>query len=821
MIDLNLEGLTREQKEELYLALSEQEERLVNNKIKQAFPDEGPLSRDKYPKHIEFFNRGADFFQRALMGGNRVGKAQPVYEKVLTPAGFQTIGSLQVGDQVIGSAGKPIRVLGVYPQGLRPTYELKFSDGSLVQSDEEHLWTFSYSGRDSFQTKSLKDWMKIEKSKYLPQRPEVEGEIAELPLEPYLLGLLIGDGSLTRVVGISSADVEIVDYCKAVANGYNCELKYRSQYDYGFSSKIRSPEGYGKNELLDIVRALGLNCKSDYKFIPTEYLLAHKSQRLELLQGLMDTDGYISVPGRGFYNTVSEKLAEDVLYLARSLGINARKKRKQVGFEVYLPYFSKPLAKLTRKAERQAQVDTSQKVTLQDVKYIGEKECVCIEVDAPDSLYLTSDFVLTHNTYAGCFEMVCHLTGNYPEWWKGRRFDGPINAWACGKDNNTTRDVLQANLLGPYGMEGTGLIPKHLIAETSAKPGIPKAISDVWVPHVSGGMSHLTFKSYEQEVKSFMGTAMHVIWLDEEPPKDIYTECVMRLVTTKGILYATFTPLFGFTDVVMSFMKDGKFPDEEWMRAQNKFITRIEWDDAPHIMGDEDAKKMFGTALTAIDQDMRMKGIPSVGEGKIYPISEDHFVINSIELSPHWPRAYGLDVGYHRTAAIFGAYDTKTDIWYLYDEHYMGREEPAAHSAHIRTKGGKWMPGAIDPSAAGAGSQRDGIGLLEQYRDHDLDLYLANNSVDLGIRAVHDRLATGRLKVFSNCQNWLQEFRIYSRDKNGGIRKSNDHLMDATRYLIMTGTQIARVQPDLDDEEFGNPSATSYYEGTRNETTGY
>lgn len=163
---------------------------------------------------------------------------------------------------------------------------------------------------------------------------------------------------------------------------------------------------------------------------------------------------------------------------------------------------------------------------------------------------------------AGGYEMALHLTGNYPDWWEGRRFDNPVRAWASGKTNETTRDIVQAKLLGEItgkgtinkGVSGTGIIPGDNIGAITWKQGVPDLADTVSIKHVSGGLSRLGFKSYQQGRGSFEGTEQDVIWLDEEPPADIYGECLIRTATTNGIVYLTFTPLEGMSETVMSFL---------------------------------------------------------------------------------------------------------------------------------------------------------------------------------------------------------------------------------------------------------------------------
>jgi phage terminase large subunit-like protein len=163
----------------------------------------------------------------------------------------------------------------------------------------------------------------------------------------------------------------------------------------------------------------------------------------------------------------------------------------------------------------------------------------------------------------GAYELTLHLTGRYPEWWNGRRFDQAIEAWAVGDTSKTVhREILQPKLLGKPGRLGTGMIPGDSILRPVVKPGVPEAIETVYVAHVSGGESVLTFKSYEQGRESFQGSEKHVIWLDEECPKDVYVECLIRTMTTNGLVILTFTPLLGLTELIRDFLGEGYNPRE-------------------------------------------------------------------------------------------------------------------------------------------------------------------------------------------------------------------------------------------------------------------
>jgi phage terminase large subunit-like protein len=161
----------------------------------------------------------------------------------------------------------------------------------------------------------------------------------------------------------------------------------------------------------------------------------------------------------------------------------------------------------------------------------------------------------------GGYETSCHLTGLYPKWWEGKRFENPISAWAAGDTYETTRDIVQITLLGEVTyrgsskiMDGRGMIPGHLLGRCSWRSGVQDLVDTIVVRHVSGGNSFLGLKSYDQGRRAFQGTGRHVIWFDEEPPMEVYGEALIRTATVGGILMLTFTPLLGLSDVVQSFL---------------------------------------------------------------------------------------------------------------------------------------------------------------------------------------------------------------------------------------------------------------------------
>lgn len=399
----------------------------------------------------------------------------------------------------------------------------------------------------------------------------------------------------------------------------------------------------------------------------------------------------------------------------------------------------------------------------------------------------------------GGYETTLHLTGRYPDWWEGHRFDGPIDAWAAGDTKETVRDIIQSKMVGPETAMGTGLIPGDDILRVVKRQNGNGALDYVEVRHVSGGVSRLGFKSYDQGREAFQGTEKDLIWLDEEANEGVRSECVIRLMTTGGLLIETFTPLRGLTPIVLKYLgDDAEVPKDRTAVRSDRGIVMAGWDDVPHLNEDQKAR-MLAEAEVHL-RDSRSKGIPNIGSGAIYPVPEEGITCDDFDIPAHWPRAYGLDVGWNCTAAVFGALDRDADVLYLYSLHYQGQQEPSTHVAGIHGRG-KWIPGVIDPASRGR-SQKDGEVLLEIYTDLGLLLKAADNSRESGLYEVHQRLATGRLKVFKSLKPWLAEYRIYRRDEKGHVVKQKDHAMDATRYLVVSGIDVATVNMSNDATAF-------------------
>lgn len=384
----------------------------------------------------------------------------------------------------------------------------------------------------------------------------------------------------------------------------------------------------------------------------------------------------------------------------------------------------------------------------------------------------------------GAYETALHLTGEYPAGWKGKRFDHPVRVWAAGVSSVLVRDVQQTKLCGPPGVDselGTGFIPRAaFVDKPSLARGVTDAFDTISVRHISGGTSTLTFKSFEQGREKFQGEPVHVVWLDEEAPEDVYSECLTRTVATGGIVYCTFTPLKGRTPVVQKFMSEP---------TPFRFFVTMTMMDAGHMTPEKREAALAG--YPAHEREARANGVPMLGSGRIFNTSEETLREPLLyEVPKHWAKLWGVDFGIaHSFAAVLMAWDKDADVIHLLHAIRVKDQQPLQHSAAMKPIG-EGVPVAWPQD----GTQRDkgsGIQLASQYRAHGLRMLPGpamwpdgGNSTEAGILEMDERMQTGRFKVASHLSDWFEEYRMYHRDK-GQIVKVNDDLLSATRIAVM------------------------------------
>jgi hypothetical protein len=246
--------------------------------------------------------------------------------------------------------------------------------------------------------------------------------------------------------------------------------------------------------------------------------------------------------------------------------------------------------------------------------------------------------------------------------------------------------------------------------------------------------------------------------------------------------------------------------------SPSRFVVNAGWNDAPHI--DDRTKATMLAATPPWMRGARVEGLPSKGAGAIYPVDRKVYVVKPFEIPRHWPRGYGMDIGWKCTTAQFFAYDENAAVYYCYAEHYLGLEKPMIHAESIKARG-TWIPGWIDPASRGR-SQDDGERILEQYHAHGLKLNVAANDVESGIIKIWQLLTFGGFKVFETCAYALSEIEHYRRDENGKIIKKNDHAMDAWRYFFNSGSAPSAMKRKPADRMLADASG-----GHDTDTSGY
>jgi len=372
------------------------------------------------------------------------GKMERATNHVRIPGGWKQIGKLKEGDYVIARDGKPTKVLGVFPQGKKQLYRVTFYDGRFVDVGAEHLWQSYYVNTQEHCRWKVRDTLELKRlismpnpRVYVPLMDPEDIPEQDLPIDPWLLGVLIGDGSFTqRQVTVTTPDQFIVDKVNSKLT-YGQKLVWAGRYNYRITGNRRY------NAIQADLEYLGLfGCSAVDKFIPYMYLESSIEQRKELLKGLVDTDGYVNGHGTMSYCTISEQLAKDVQYLVRSLGGMARirtknpvythngeKKDGQLAYNVYIrlpkPSDAVSLPKKLERVNDANQYSHKLKLQVKSIEAVDVDDAVCIMVEHPEHLYVTKDFIVTHNTFLAqyCMNMlqsrtVIHFKGGYVERWK-------------------------------------------------------------------------------------------------------------------------------------------------------------------------------------------------------------------------------------------------------------------------------------------------------------------------------------------------------------------------------------------------------------------
>lgn len=359
--------------------------------------------------------------KRALLAFDMgLGKAQPMYSKILCEDGWKEMGKIKIGDKIFNENGNINKVIGIYPQGKVKIYEIRFSDDSKTRCSSEHLWNVITATRkhrnNDYKTMTLSEILKSKNIKkyFIPVIKPIKFKKKKLKIDPYVLGLLLGDGCFRQnKILFSTSDRELLVSLNKYVKSINLNLK-KSYDKYGY--EVVSS---GENILKNYIEDMGLKDKlSHQKFIPEEYLYSSVQQRLELLKGLMDTDGTVYSDGiksskRVEFCTTSPQLCDGVTNLIRSLGGIALVRKQQtkytyknikkigkVSYKININFGNdiNPFKLKRKKESYNGKFKYKQTRSIKSIEFIGLEYAQCIKTNAPNSLYVTDDFIVTHNT---------------------------------------------------------------------------------------------------------------------------------------------------------------------------------------------------------------------------------------------------------------------------------------------------------------------------------------------------------------------------------------------------------------------------------------
>lgn len=439
-------------------------------------------------------------------------------------------------------------------------------------------------------------------------------------------------------------------------------------------------------------------------------------------------------------------------------------------------------------------------------------------------------------TICGTVQDAMDLTGRYPDWYEGHRFDHPVNI-VCGSINNDkTRDLLQKALCGDpvdkFTTLGTGWIPRDCLdkSKISLKRGVTDGFTHIKVKWHDkegnfGGWSNLTFSSYESGKEAWMGDTIDVYHGDEEPPMDILGQMGRGCIASKGFIRLTWTPENGRTDVVIKVENEWSMHTAEWADAAGEAFEyeftdgeKVEFEPVTTLNGK--TGHITKETITQAEKDnlpfllkMRMKGIPVMGTGLVFAYQEEKYKINPIELPAHWLRGDALDFGglastAHPTAFVRLAYDPDTDTIYIYDGfRVVGKEIPEV-AAMINMKPNSDTIPVIWPhdgnkTLGQGGTTKEqymaaGVNMMDDHFTNPPEEYKEEGTGGIqilpGITEMSSRMNDGRLKVFSTVHDFFDEVRNFHM-KDGKIVDRDDDFMAGSRYGVMSTRHFVNLIP--------------------------
>ena len=737
-----------------------------------------------------------------LFGGNR---CKPLNSKVLCADGvFKELGRIKVGDYVI-CGGQPVRVIATHRSGHKRCYKVYFRNGDFTIASEEHEYPIAFGSGRRFLKRPLRDILdrkvSISKIARFKKYKNITFFSQPLPIHPYLIGVLLGDGGLTgNGLNFSNIDEAVLSRVDILLKEYGCKLK---------------------NRFREAIIKLDMDRLSGEKYIPHIYKISTPEERKELLAGLVDTDGSLRE-----FTSKSKRLAEDFCFIVNSLGGKATLKKKTILYRSeYRDYWrvywalneELPLSLGRKQIKTKRQPDYSTLI-VDSIEYAGKFECGDITVSHQEHCYISDSWVVTSNSgkTEKSIEYVLHkaLEKKKQRW------------WLCAETFADSVNIQQRKVW-------------KLLPKTKIKYGSYDEVNGFTNRKlILSNKSILIFKSYDQKREAFQGDDIDGILFDEEPPYSIYKEARMRLLDRNGEMLFAMTSLKGMTDLLLELFEGARYiktqyaeyVDEELPRIAEKegkkffFLWTLE---NPYI--DQKRVKHDIKSMAKEEIKSRIYGMPVNLAGRIYRFNDIH--IRKFETIPfHNITLYHvLDPHDRKPWAMIWAAVDKTDTVYVVDE-YPNRnfnevlsddKTLKEYAAIIRDKesrlkaifGRSVSRRIIDPNfgnkavrlAVRQGGQAETT-IKKELRHLGLNFIDGIDMLEEGHIAVKEYLhyeekdgeivVQPKLFVCDNCENTIRHLSRYSRkdiftadgdvrDKVGVQEKYKDYA-DCTRYLIMS-----------------------------------
>jgi phage terminase large subunit-like protein len=427
-------------------------------------------------------------------------------------------------------------------------------------------------------------------------------------------------------------------------------------------------------------------------------------------------------------------------------------------------------------------------------------------------------------TECAAYELACHLTGEYPPDWPGRKFDRPVKAWAVGENLKMVRDIQQKKLFGePGNVEafGSGMVPRDaIIGQPTLARGEGNAFDSVQIRHRSGGISTLGFRTYQAGEMALQGATLDIVWCDEEPERpEVYSELLARTTATGGFLMITFTPLKGMTGISTRYR-------EEF--SPGRTYVQFGIDDVPadgHIPPEQRAEII--ASYPEHEREARSRGEPMLGSGKIYTTPESQIIedLDPLSFPGYWRWGYGIDLGVdHPWACALMCHDVDQDVLHLVAEARMQGATISAHVSAMRQIEQRIFGRQMDfvvayPHDAGVRDRNSGEAISRMYKNFGLRMMhehathanikgVAATSLEAGLQEINARELHGKFKVSRSCVFYLEERRVYHR-KDGEPVKIKDDLLSAGRYGMMMRRHFKPLDQSAGAAGFTNwPSAS-------------